>query len=296
VGTGAAVHGILRVELARAARLLALLIALAVPARAAATPPTADQIVARAKALGVGTQAETLRSRFLPGVRLLHGGKDTPGSTRLGGKPDMARDATWPACGKHKLSFIMQVDVADLGHSDHGTLAIFADLEVDKDGVESILDFSGKTDCVVQTRFTREKVVRRGTPKGVKQLRRTPLQTRPTLTIPDWEAAGMLLGLKGRETVPDAWVDLVDETSWGALGAAPPYRPEHQLLGWSQPLQWEPTMKYGACNGDVSFVQVDADDKAGFDYGDAGVLYLDIKPADLKARRYDSLCGEFQDD
>ena len=282
--------------MARGARLLAVLIALAVPARAAAAPPTADQIVARAEALGVGAQAEALRSHFLPGIRLLHGGKDTPGSTRLGGEPDLARDATWPSCHKHKLSFIMQVDVADFGRNDHGTLAIFADLKLDKDGVESILDFSGKTDCIVQTRFTRGKVVRRGVPHGVKQLRRTPLQTRPTLTIPDWEAAGMLLGLTGRQVVPDAWLDLVDEASWGVLGAEPPYVPEHQLLGWSQPLQWEPTMKYGACNGDVSLVQVDADDKAGFDYGDAGVLYLDIAPADLAARRYGSLCGEFQDD
>jgi hypothetical protein len=69
--------------LARGARLLALLALLlaAAPARAAAAPPSADEIVARAQALGVGDQAQKLRSHFLPGVRLLHGGRDTRGST-----------------------------------------------------------------------------------------------------------------------------------------------------------------------------------------------------------------------
>lgn len=281
--------------MARSARLLVVLIALALPARAAATPPTADQIVARAQALHVGAQADRLRSRFLPGVRLLHGGKDMPGSTRLGGKPDLARTATWPSCHKHKLGFIMQVNVADLGGGDHGTLSIFGDLRADSEGYGPLLNFSGKVGCLVQVRFTRGATAPRAIPKGVTKLRSTPLQPRPTLTVPNDDAAQHFLGRQTSEAFIGGWPELADEAAWGVLGKETPEQPIHQLLGWSSPIQEDPTI-HAPCKGDVSLVQVDYDDQAGFHMGDSGVLYLDIAPADLAAHRYTALCGELQDD
>jgi uncharacterized protein YwqG len=67
-------------------------------------PPTAEKVVARARALG--------------------------------GRPDLPRGARWPRCGGHPLSILMQVDLAELAAavpgatSARGTLSVFADLRV----------------------------------------------------------------------------------------------------------------------------------------------------------------------
>jgi hypothetical protein len=281
--------------LARGARLLALLALLlaAAPARAAAAPPTAAEIVARAKALGVGGEAQKLRSRFLPAVRLFPGGPHVPGATRLGGRPDLARGVSWPTCHGHPLAFLEQVRLSDVGGGS-GTLAVFGDLREDDDGVTPIELFSGRVGRCVAVRVSRGALAARATPPKTRTLRDTPVRQRPTLTIPDWEMAEDLLGGANRpDPFFDRWEELFYEAAWGTLGHRLPFRPAHQLLGWSSPVQADVTSY--TCKHMRLLTQLDWDERLGFAVGDGGALYIAIRPSDLRARRYDRLCGEFQE-
>jgi hypothetical protein len=287
----------------RALLALALLGALPAPAQAAA--PTATQVLARARALGVGHEAQTLRGRFLPGARLLGGGSGALGSTRIGGRPDLAPGQGWPSCHGHRLAFLMQLSLAELQRAapgqagGTGVLSVFGDLREAPDGVTPIEEVSGRVrpgGCVAVL-HGRGALVRRATPRRVKTLRNTPLRLRPTLTIPGWELAEQLLG-GGQRADPffDRWERLASEAAWGVLGHAPPYRPIHQLLGWSSPEQADPTRYCGSHRAaDRLLLQLGYDEGVRFAVGDIGALYVTIAPGDLRRGRYDRLCAEFQE-
>lgn len=281
--------------------LAALLLALAGAAPAArADAPTADEIVARAGALGVGDEAQQLRSRFLPGLRMLGGGSDTLGATRIGGRPDLAAGVRWPACGRsQRLSFLMQVRLTDLGIRRRGTLALFADLHEDEEGITHIELFDGpmKRNSCVTVRVSRGPLARRATPPGVHTLRSVPVRLRPTLTIPGWELAESLLGGRRPDPFFDRWLELTDESAWGVLGHKPPFRPIHQLLGWSFPVQYDPTTYCGGVvkSPRVLLLQLDWDLGIDFAIGDGGALFITIPPGDLRKGRFNRLCGEFQE-
>jgi uncharacterized protein YwqG len=128
-------------------------------------------------------------------------------------------------------------------------------------------------------------------------LRDTPLEVRPTLTVPGWDVADYY----DVHDIPiDPWGELINESTEGVLidEAKLPYTPFHLLGGWSWSIQ-----------GDVEFscgdkhtkgperrllLQLDSDERLRFQYADAGILYITITPQDLRAGRYDRLCGEFQ--
>jgi hypothetical protein len=288
--------------LARGAHLLAALAlalaAAAAPARAQA--PTADETVARAQVLGVGDQAQRLREHFLPGVRLVRGPSTAPlGTTKLGGRPDLPRSVRWPACKGQRLAFLMQVRIGDMpGAGGSGMLAVFGGLKRDDDGVAPIELAAGRVKpggCVAVVHVT-GPLHRRATPRGVKTLRDTPVDLRPTLLPPWFDSAEYYLHAE----VPfEPWGALFDETAWGVLGAKPPFEPIHQLLGWSASVQWGVEFGCGYHPGKRPsrrlLLELDWDERLRFAYGDGGVLFLTITPQDLRAGRYDRLCGEFQD-
>jgi uncharacterized protein YwqG len=206
----------------------------------------------------------------------------------------------WPACGRsRRLSFLMQVRLTDLGIHRRGTLALFADLHEDDYGVTRIEYFYGpmKRNSCVAVRVSRGALARRATPPGVKTLRSVPVRLRPTLTVPEWELAEDMLGGRRPDPFFDRWVELMDETAWGVLGAKPPFRPIHQLLGWASPVQADPTLSCDAVTKSrrVLLAQLDWDEGIGFAFGDGGALFVTIPPGDLRKGRFNRLCGQFQE-
>ena len=171
-------------------------IVLAGTSPAGAQAPSADEVVARAHALGIGAEAERLRSRFLPGARLVPGGEARLGGTRLGGRPDLPRGMRWPSCRGHRLAFLMQVDLAELALAapgrvgGGGRLLVFGDLRMRWDGITQIELADGpvrRGGCVQVRHVTAPpaELARRRTPKRTRSLRSTPVTLRPTLTVPE---------------------------------------------------------------------------------------------------------------
>ena len=73
-----------------------------------------------------------------------------------------------------------------------------------------------------------------------------------------------------------------------------------QALGWSSPLQADPTSAYGCVSAHQPkgpkrlLLQLDADeDRLDFDDTTGGQLMITITAADLRAGRFDRLCGEY---
>jgi hypothetical protein len=193
----------------------------------------------------------------------------------------------------------MQARLTHLGVRRRGTLALFADLREDDDGVTHIEYFDGrmKRNSCVAVRVSRGKLARRATPPGVRTLRSVPIRLRPTLTVPGWELAESMLGGRRPDPFFDRWFELFDEAAWGVLGKKPPPRPIHQLLGWSAPVQADPTTYCGGVvkSPRVLLIQLDYDDGIRFAIGDGGALFVTIPPGDLRKGRFDRLCGQFQE-
>jgi hypothetical protein len=194
----------------------------------------------------------------------------------------------------------MQVRLTDMGVHRRGTLALFADLNENDEGVTQIELFYGhiKRNSCVAVRYSRGPLTQRSTPHGVKTLRKVAVRLRPTLTVPEWELAVSLLGGADRpDPFFDRWERLMSETAWGVLGKTPPFRPIHQLLGWSSPVQADPTTY---CDGKdkaprILLMQLDYDGGIRFAIGDGGALYVTIRPGDLREARFNRLCAEFQE-
>lgn len=302
----------------RRSSLLSVLIVLicAAPAVAAAPPsrpPALAAALARADALHVGAEAKAAQRSFLRGARLTAGGDGAAlGHTRLGGRPDLPRGVRWPTCHGRPLSFLAQVDLGELNAAvpgatrGRGLLSVFADLRENADGVPPIEELYGRLRpkaCGVVTRRSSTgragRLRRAAPPRGVRTLRDTPVRLRPTLTVPNWSTIESVLGHRLSRTQSDRWYAFADEASAGILGRRPPVAPVHQLLGWSTPVQDDPT--YG-CGGGTTKVpsrrlllQLDFDPALRFAIGDGGALYLTITPEDLRAGRFDRLCAEFQE-
>jgi hypothetical protein len=299
----------------RTSLLSVLIVLVGATSAVAAVPssPTLAETLARAKALHVGAEAKAVRRSFLRGARLIAGGDGaTLGRTRLGGRPDLQGGAKWPTCGGRPLSFLAQIDLSELNAAvpgatrGHGLLSVFADLREDADGVPPIEEFYGRLRAkacgVAIRRSTGSRAgLRRlaATPRAVHTLRATPVRLRPTLTVPNWSVIDAVLGHRLSQTQSDRWATFADEASYGILGRRPPIAPVHQLLGWSTPIQDDPT--YG-CGGETTKVpsrrlllQLDFDPALRFAIGDGGGLYLTITPRDLHAGRFDRLCAEFQE-
>ncbi|WP_028062604.1 DUF1963 domain-containing protein [Solirubrobacter soli] len=281
-------------------------VAVAGPAAAAAEGPTRDELVARAKALGLGAKADTIARDALPGARLVAGGDGALGESRLGGEPDLPAGTPWPRCGGHRLSFLAQLRLADVAAlapgavpANGGTLAVFADLTENADGVtdvEEAVGPVGSKTCVV-VRTLRGRLARRPTPKRVAKLRNRPVQLKPTLTIPDSIIGEERYDLDRKAT--DAYAELEYEAALGRLETVTESSPVHQVLGWPTPVQDSPL--YG-CGKTVSkqpshrlLLQLDFDERLDFAIGDGGALYLSGRAGDLRAGRFNRLCAEFQE-
>ena len=74
-----------------------------------------DDVIAIAREEGLGRYAEQLVSIVQPAWRLLPGGDDKPGATKVGGDPDLGRDESWPLNRRGvPMAFVAQINCAEL--------------------------------------------------------------------------------------------------------------------------------------------------------------------------------------
>jgi uncharacterized protein YwqG len=263
-----------------------------------------EDLAARATALGL-PHADRIAADAVPGARLVPGGVDTVGASRLGGDPDLPPGMKWPTCRGKKTSFLAQIPLADFAQIEpgtvpaDGTLAVFAGLIPGDDGVtqmEQSRGRVGRATCVL-VRTLRGTLVRRTTPKRVPKLRSRPVRLVPTLTLTDSRIAQERYGLTD-EQVEDKYWRLEHEAGAGTLGRRPDELPIHQLLGLPTAVQYPPLFGCGKTFPTEPthrlLLQMAFDVRLNFAIGDGGSLYLTGRPADLRAGRFDRLCSEFQ--
>lgn len=269
-----------------------------------ATATPREDLASRATALGL-PHADRIAADALPGARLVPGGPDTVGASRLGGDPDLPPGTKWPTCRGKKTSFLAQIPLADLAQIEpgtvpaDGTLAVFAGLIPADDGVTQMEESQGRVGratCVL-VRTLRGTLVRRATPKRVPKLRSRPVRVVPTLTVLASEIARERYDLTDKQLYDKYW-RLEYEAAAGTLGRQPDELPIHQLLGSPIAVQYPPL--FGCDNTYPKqpthrlLLQLAFDERLNFAIGDGGWLYLTGRPDDLRAGRFDRLCSEFQ--
>jgi hypothetical protein len=132
---------------------------------------------------------------------------------------------------------------------------------------------------------------RRTAPHGAGGFPAAPQRLRPTLTVPDEFLAAYHFGIAFPKD--DRWLSLQERAAWGILAEAHTSMAFAQVLGWSMPLQDDPTLRRCAGQPARLLWQIDSDDTYNID-DDAGSLILAIGARDLRAGRFDRLCGEDQ--
>ena len=283
--------------------MLSELLAVTALSAAFATATPREELAARATALGI-PHADQIAADALPAARLVPGGVDTVGASRLGGDPDLPPGMKWPTCRGKKTSFLAQIPLADFARIEpgvvptDGTLTVFAGLIPDDDGVTQ-MEYGwgrvGHATCVL-VRTLRGTLVRRSTPKRVPKLRSRPVRFVPTLTVTDSRIVDERYGLTDKQI--DNYWRFEYEAASGTLGRRPDGFPIHQVLGLPGAVQYPPLF---GCDNTFPKVpthrlllQIAFDPRLNFAIGDGGSLYLTGRPDDLREGRFDRLCSEFQ--
>jgi hypothetical protein len=203
-------------------------------------------------------------------IRLEPGGAPV---ARFGGLPRLPGRLTWPSSPKNPMSFIGEIDLADL-HAAAGSaaaarlprsgrLALFYDVEE--------MRWGGEPD---DARYFKVLLLRGGTPraapKGATTFKERQLGARVARVLPDAPPRGWSL----KDPASEAWFEL-------AAALAP--EPDHRLGG---PPGWIQGEELPGPDWSLLW-QIDSDAAAGFMWGDTGRLYLLARDADLAALHLD---------
>lgn len=261
----------------------------------------------RLVAAGLGEFADALVGLARPGIQLVPD-LAAPGhhrASRLGGVPDLPSSVAWPRKAGVPLSFIAQVDLADVAPHD-------ADGPLPRDGLLSFFyeaitqeawgfDPADRGSAAVLYTGAGTEVQRREppadlAPEGV--FAAVGLQPRGELTFAPWESSDVeQLDLSADHG--SAYAELLGDYD-GVI---------HRLLGHPIPVQNDmqrecQLVTHGLFRGDPSgqpgpddpagatewrlLLQVDSQDEAGMMWGDVGRIYYWIRQQDLVARRWES--------
>lgn len=262
----------------------------------------------RLQLAGLTRFAPELVALARPGVRLVADGQPSAGRTsRLGGYPELPPAAGWPEADGVPLSFIAQVDLAQVSPFDvekrlpsAGLLSFFYDAVT-----QGAWGFSPADSGSAAVLYTPPNVPtrHREPPSGlVESGVFTPLALRPKLemSLPPWESFDVdQLGMSREESF--AYSELLeeeDEVLHRLLGHPDPVQGDMQLecqlvtnglycgdsSGYQDPRAKD--LRAGSSNWRL-LLQVDSDEDAGMMWGDVGRLYYWIKDADLAARDWD---------
>ncbi len=256
---------------------------------------------------GLEAVRDALEALRAPALRLEHGGR---GFNRLGGLPSLPPGLEWPEWRGRPLAFLLQLDLATLPRvpglpelPEAGLLWWFYDAgqstwgfdPEDRGSWRLLFAEAAPADCSPQA--PPEGLV----PEDLFEplgLRATPVRSWPA----DEDPAVQALALAPRQ-----W------EAFDALRAEDARIPLHQLGGHPAPIQHagmalecqlashglyqgddrhadhplRPSLAAGAADW-VLLLQLDSDDAAGMQWGDAGLLYLWIRRQDLAARRFEA--------
>jgi uncharacterized protein YwqG len=272
---------------------------------------TPEQLRMRLSDAGLDTYADALVSLARPSVRLRSSppsGELQPGTSTVGGEPDLPQAVEWPEFGDIPQAFIAQVNLADIAGFDlgdglptSGLLSFFYDSE---QGVWGY-DPADRGAWAVLYSPPEVPLSRRPIPSGVPdhaRYARRGLRIEADITYAPWESSDVeSLGLTREEGL--AYADVLDYTD------RPPI---HRLLGHPQPIQGDMQLECqlasnGLYCGDSSsytdpraddlrpgaldwrlLLQIDSDDDAGMMWGDVGMIYYWMRKEDLAARAWDA--------
>jgi uncharacterized protein YwqG len=275
-------------------------------------PPDRAEFGRRLDAVGLGEHREALGALVRESARLVPAAsKASSGTTRLGGQPDLPAAAAWPRHQGEPLSFLLQVDLADVGPllpeghlPDSGLLSFFYDavtqeawgFDPDDRGSWSVLHTPAGAGW--EPRAFPDDLPEEG------RFRPVPLAATPETTFPPWES----------HDVSDLAMGDADYASVLGEGDDDEEEPHHRVLGHPDPIQGDmQTQCQLASNGvfcgeaagyrgsrskalqrDAGrwrlLAQVDSsEDETGMTFGDEGRVYFWITEDDLRAQRWEGV-------
>lgn len=220
-------------------------------------------------------------------LRARLGSQTHPGDTRLGGRPDLPEDMTWPVIDGAPAMFVGQVARADIA-------AAIRTMRADAGDATGLLSFlcdyafrvggaSGEdVRCTVLSIPPGTVLVRRDFPDELDPDKRfvpVPLVCEAEMMdapVEAWEVRA--LNLPHEQFA--AWADRLRGED----------EPRHRVFGYPEPVQNE-TRRW---TDEMLLLQVDADDDAGMMWGDVGRLHFLIKAEDLNINRFDQVRLVFQ--
>jgi hypothetical protein len=220
------------------------------------------------------------------------------GTSRTGGDPDLPAGAKWPRCKRRPQSFLGQIRVRDLPDSAKelrrlgGVLLFFTDVQRDPDAHDWLM-WAGDCSAVIHARSG--AALRRVKRPDTRPVRLKPLSVR----------------FAAREDVPDLALD-ADHLMPPLQDIVPPggwekwfeFRDSLYGKGWAETkVLGYPRAPNGGddCSARMErptgtwrhLFTIGPEDAFGFEVADAGALQLLISPADLRAGRFDRVCGVF---
>lgn len=218
------------------------------------------------------------------------------GTSRLGGRPDLPVGTAWPRCKGKPQTFLAQFRLRELPSAARelrrlgGTLLFFTHVEFESGESEYGL-WAGDCTTVVHARAG-TKLTRTTLPGGTLRLRPSKPRLIARPDVPDLALDGdTLMGPLHKVKVADweRWFEFRD-----VLLGKP--RLEHVLLGYSRAPNGGDDCSARAERGRDTWrhlFTIGPDDDLGFNVADAGAVQVLIAPADLRAGRFDRVCGVF---
>ena len=223
------------------------------------------------------------------------------GDSKLGGLPDLPPGLAWPQWKNGFLTFVAQVNLAELPANDLlpniGLLSFFYDHEQSAWGFDPNHKEGFRLWYFPET----SRLVRAVEPQSFT-FRSARLSFESFLSLPDPSARSVQDLLPGLEN-DEQYSDFVEEH----IGPGP----QHQVLGWPRIIQNEMELECqlvtnGLYTGNPSgykdarrkelepgaddwtlLLQIDSDDNSEMMWGDAGMLYVWIRRQDLASRSFD---------
>jgi len=218
------------------------------------------------------------------------------GRSRLGGRPDLPKGTAWPLCKGKPQTFLAQFRLRELPKAARelrrlgGTLLFFTHVEFEPGEREYGL-WAGDCTTVLHARAG-AKLTRTAVPSETLRLRPSKPRFSAQPDVPDLAFDGDSLKAPLRSVEIADWEGWLD-FRYALLGKP---RLEHVLLGYS----YEPNGG-NACSARAErgrdtwrhLFTVGPDEDLGFSVADAGRVQILIAPADLRAGRFDRVCGVF---
>jgi uncharacterized protein YwqG len=267
---------------------------------------------------GLARIADSIEAAARPFVLLTSGEKSEDPCSRLGGKPNLPEEVSWPAWRDHALPFVAQLDLITIPQGHGLSLPPDGSLYFFYEGGDDAWGFRPEDKGSAQVIYLPSRLSNyapRALPDDIpEEMRFTGVRLEPALSdlsLPD-----------GQDQVIDR-LNLTKEEHrkyWEFVEAWREQRSltSHRIGGYPEPIQGDPKLdaqlvSHGLYCGDASgfsrgkelglwqgatdwelLLQVDSDERAGMMWGDVGRLYFLIRGQDLALRAFEKAWLVFQ--